>query len=637
MNQIKKIHICNFKAFPHEEIIELNGKNLLLFGENGSGKSSIYWALYTFLQSSEKKDADVNAYFETYDPNDEKTFLSLLNIHSEEEACIKLVFEDNTELELTKGNGNNTRVDYIKKANLASDFITYKLLYNFYGSTHKNDLNVWEVFKHDIFPYFLYDGKTFFEHYTDIYQNMPTTRRGSNEYKAHKRKIEKFNAALERELGDITFQANNFLQKYFDIQHLKIKLTYKQKLEWDTKSNWEFIDPHIKFHIEIKNGDVFVEQHRPQSFLNEAILAQLSLAIRLGALFTHLAESETKILVLDDLLISLDMDNREKVLDVLLKKAKVGEEPNPFENFQILFFTHDRGLNYFVGEKIKQHGRGNEWLTQELYAGLHENTNDGVTLSYAKPILIDGDLSDLEKAKRYLYKTKDYEGAALCIRKYIELILIKKLPKELAFDKNNIPKQLHSLWTEFSKYCNIIQQPIPSDITTSYNQSRLMILNPQAHYNFLNLPIYKEELKKAIMIAERLDSLALNIPTILLTYGMVLLFKYPGKDFSITLEIEQDCTMTIGDPTSVIYPKTKILTWGSATTEYLSPRTGNVYGQGTIIKKLDFRKNLKEMVEVIKAICDPWGFNSALFIENTSIKNCLWNLKDIFDKANISL
>ncbi len=48
MERIKSIKINNFKFFTEQPYIEINGKNILLYGENGSGKSSVYWALYTF-------------------------------------------------------------------------------------------------------------------------------------------------------------------------------------------------------------------------------------------------------------------------------------------------------------------------------------------------------------------------------------------------------------------------------------------------------------------------------------------------------------------------------------------------------------------------------------------------------------
>lgn len=52
MSRIKDIHIHNFKFFNEAEPINLKSKHLLLYGENGSGKSSIYWSLYTLFETA---------------------------------------------------------------------------------------------------------------------------------------------------------------------------------------------------------------------------------------------------------------------------------------------------------------------------------------------------------------------------------------------------------------------------------------------------------------------------------------------------------------------------------------------------------------------------------------------------------
>ena len=63
--KIKKIVIENFKYFHEKFLLDVNSRNLLIYGENGSGKSSIYWALYTLFQSRLKlTDADVEKYFD---------------------------------------------------------------------------------------------------------------------------------------------------------------------------------------------------------------------------------------------------------------------------------------------------------------------------------------------------------------------------------------------------------------------------------------------------------------------------------------------------------------------------------------------------------------------------------------------
>ena len=40
--KIKTIEIENYKAFWGKDRIKVNGKNLFIYGENGSGTSSLY-------------------------------------------------------------------------------------------------------------------------------------------------------------------------------------------------------------------------------------------------------------------------------------------------------------------------------------------------------------------------------------------------------------------------------------------------------------------------------------------------------------------------------------------------------------------------------------------------------------------
>ena len=76
--KITKIEIQNFKAFKQTQLFEIKSKNVLVFGNNGSGKSSFYFALHAFVQSSIKTDVQCAKYF-LYDGDE-----SLLNIHAEE-------------------------------------------------------------------------------------------------------------------------------------------------------------------------------------------------------------------------------------------------------------------------------------------------------------------------------------------------------------------------------------------------------------------------------------------------------------------------------------------------------------------------------------------------------------------------
>jgi len=638
MNNIKEIDIQNFKAFPTNEELVLNNKNLLLFGENGSGKSSIYWALYTFLQSSEKDDKGVDKYFELYDPSREETFQSLLNVYSNQKSLIKLTFEDNTTIELSKGNGTNTRIKQIIEANLASDFITYKLLYNFYGSTHKNNLDIWNVFKRDVFPFFSYDGRNLDSHISDFYINEakdPTTgyyyRRDTFLYTRYQNKIANFNTEVESLLGKISNQANSFLKDYLDISNIEVLLSYSQKFAWDTGKSRNFTKPKIKFHIKMLVDGAFKELHRPQSFLNEAKLSQLSFAIRMGALFTRLAQSNTKVLVLDDLLISLDMDNRNKIMDILLQPTTLSGISNRFKDFQILFFTHDRGLHYFVKEKIKQHNQFDNWIFKEIYAGEYEDKTIGK--KYPKPTLIDDDSSDLERAKKYLKTNKDYTASALYIRKALERIISDRLPKELVYTLRGEQRGLNMLWTEFLKIYTI-----PKDRQELLNQSRLMILNPQAHYNFLSLPVYYEELNKAIKLVEYIDNtITLVNPIILLSKGMQLEFKHPTENYTFRFELLGDFYLgKLSDSTTLTYPKCKVLHFQYKGTNFWNFKTN---APCSLQEKTELQNREDKMNKVIENLTKIplLKINKKMIEENISINNGLWSFKEVLDKAGVKI
>lgn len=85
MATITQIEIDGFKAFPANFTLNLGtGKNLLLYGENGSGKSSLYYALHALLQSVFKDDKGAK-YFTpgsivngNFTPENE----NLINIHN---------------------------------------------------------------------------------------------------------------------------------------------------------------------------------------------------------------------------------------------------------------------------------------------------------------------------------------------------------------------------------------------------------------------------------------------------------------------------------------------------------------------------------------------------------------------------
>ncbi|MDH6304214.1 ABC-type antimicrobial peptide transport system ATPase subunit [Parabacteroides sp. PF5-5] len=532
MKKIDKIRIQNFKAFPEFQEFDLKGKNLLIYGNNGSGKSSLYWALYTLLQSCEKTVARVNDYFVVYDETNDRTFESLRNIFSQEpDSFIEIELQGEPPIRIAHGNIGATQTANVKEANKASDFINYKLLHNFYNSTHKSQLNIWSVFKHDIFPYFSENNKTYLEWLDDIESNVQYDGR-TRGYSTFLSKISSFNTKVEELIGKITMQANKVLREKFDIHDILIKLEYIEKLTWSGRFNI----PSIKMYINVKKNGGFIPNHRPQSFLNEAALTRIAISIRLGALLTRLSQSDWKILVLDDMLISLDMSNRMIISKIIL-------EDNDLSDFQKIILTHDKGFFDILKSKTDS----SEWEYLEFY-------KDEKMIG-SKPEVVTNK-SYLKKAEDF-FEQREFDACANYLRKEAETILKRYLNKDLTGIESEFEslsqlinqartqvehkqfyrfqKIAHKQGLDIDKLVNDFENDATIDVNTKgrlralknellkfaveenkrNNNAKLIlnelesikkrILNPGSHGN--SMPLYEQELKDAIQTVEQLHVL----------------------------------------------------------------------------------------------------------------------------------
>lgn len=533
MTRINKISIQNFKAFPELQSFELGGKNLLVYGNNGSGKSSLYWGLYTFLQCSEKDIDGINKYFVPFNDADEDTYQSLRNLYrpDADDSFVEIELEGKPSIKLAYNNFVGLQSAYIKEANKASDFINYKLLHNFYNATHKKELNLWEVFKRDIFPYFSYSGKTYVEWLEDIETNQQYDGRTKG-YTQFLAKLRAFNREVEGLVNSIMLQSNKVLLEKFKIDDLKIEIVYSEQLTWSGKFN----DPKIKLCIEVKKDGTFVKHHRPQSFLNEASLTRIAISIRLGALLTRLAASEWKILVLDDMLISLDMSNRLLVSEIILND-------DDLKGFQKIILTHDKSFFDILKHKTDRV----EWNYMEFQKNEKDNSS--------KPN-IRLNKTYLEKAKDF-FDDKEFDACANYLRKESEIILRKYLNKDLTgiesefeslanlinqaktqveheqlyrFQRivhkkglpieklkedfeadltldNNVKGRLRGLQKELINFAIVENhRNIKAEkIIWELDSIKKRILNPGSHGN--SMPYYEQELKDAIIVVEQLYEL----------------------------------------------------------------------------------------------------------------------------------
>ena len=122
--KLNKIALQNFRAFhSFEDKLKFDNKNVLIYGENGSGKSSIFWALHAFINyyNNETKSKS------HFTKDDEKSLLNIFN--STEDGFIKITFDD--EIEYTYNQSGLTTGIQTQLTNLSrvKSFLTYKDLF----------------------------------------------------------------------------------------------------------------------------------------------------------------------------------------------------------------------------------------------------------------------------------------------------------------------------------------------------------------------------------------------------------------------------------------------------------------------------------------------------------------------------
>ena len=410
MSDIDKIRIHNFKAFytglEPEEII-LDGRNLLLYGENGSGKSSIYWALYTLFQSETKTPDEINKYFSpTHDEqlinfsylNQRPDFTTDANgkitnpVDIGKNSEVEVILKDRVSLRIDKDGSEESQPNKLQNLHRHSDFMTHRLLVNFYNFRNSKEINLWEVFVRDFFP-FLISAKgtgteTLWQKLKFIEENFPfnldytlgTFKRSKSKIwqRNFHETINKFNEDITYWIGRINLISNIVYKDELKIDdNIEIFLKYETQLKYKhyidneyVKDGQKFVQgtgfaglnqPSITLNIRRKNIDgSFSIIHRPQAYLNEAKITQIALSIRFSLLHDTIKPIyDGQFLALDDLLISLDMSNREHVLDAILSIYA--------KKYKIYLFTHEKSFFNMVKARIEAEYDDEKWLFKEIY------------------------------------------------------------------------------------------------------------------------------------------------------------------------------------------------------------------------------------------------------------------------------
>ncbi len=366
MTKIKRIEIKNFRAFPNQ--IEpfafvLNGRNLLLFGENGSGKSSLFFALKEFFNIGRRhhqlamelsfQNIWGNGFFKS--ARGPLPFEKFVNVFTDDpqnpSGQIGLVLQDGRRLDWNridqairphKLNGilpadSALIVDCSRRAGFLS-YLTLLEMRMGKGTKAERlfELVVGSILETVTVPVAgteksIHEMWTDLQHQAILLSATPTAQ----EVNDLNRETVQFHSLLDTKIRSLKGLTNE-LMAHFNAHGMEVLFSMPPMnyVHHRNRASRQFTPAEL--HLTIKFRGQTVEPW--EEFLNEARLSALAVSLFMAGVLERnpippAGFSPLKLLILDDVLFGLDMSNRIPVLNIL--KAR-------FSDFQILLLTHDR-------------------------------------------------------------------------------------------------------------------------------------------------------------------------------------------------------------------------------------------------------------------------------------------------------
>ncbi len=274
---------------------------------------------------------------------------------------------------------------------------------------------------------------------------------GSYAYAGFHQKTDRFAKILTGIVDSISTEAQAFYDKHFSKDDpkkitLRLGLTKPPQSTGERQQDFQFTKPEIEFGIQDDGKTVT----RPQSFLNEAKMTQLALSVRFAASLVNLHESDLKLLVLDDLLVSLDMSNRMEVVEILLSET--------FANYQKIILTHDFG--FFQEFRRKVGASHPDWC----FLRLEGTASANIQTKSVK--------TDIQKAEDYIYG-HNLDEAGLSLRKACEDVAARFLNRDKEVDPT---KEFTGLRENLRAARNRVLSELPAEL-----YEKVLRATPDAH------------------------------------------------------------------------------------------------------------------------------------------------------------
>jgi len=358
-NRLASLKLDNFRAFSKPEIIHLDGKNLLVYGENGSGKSSIFAALRALFRHPSPPSL----------LNSKHVFENRFTQPKGAPWSVEVVFTSgqtvtwaNTGLQGDKP----LRDDIALKAAM----LDYRSLMETNYLHGEDRVNLFDVVVNNLLAGYGITGPGVSPFPTG------TTQISIGDYWATLQRRRELIGRTQTKIPAPILQACQAFNAGLNVTLNAVNQLLPSLLA-DLKQQDLHVNPLVFSGLQPR-AEFFVEKRRfegqeiwldvtyrtesllhPHLFLNEARLSALGLAIYLAGRLVLVQQATShapKLLVLDDVLIGLDHSNRLPVLDVLHKH---------FADWQVVLLTHDRSWFDLARQRLPEP----TWSCCEIYEG----------------------------------------------------------------------------------------------------------------------------------------------------------------------------------------------------------------------------------------------------------------------------
>ena len=360
--RIKTLTLTDFRAFPGPapQAIEFGGKNLLVYGENGAGKSSIFHALRAvFSDAPQRKRGSLAEYKNKFSATGvgcarvDIAFNGLAELASWTLGLSTPGVHPMPDASPIKADAAFERHPFhvmrepdrtaFRRATARAACLDYRALLDTNYRHGNEEINLFSVAVNHLLRDYDYTPPggqpTTVGSLWDKVDGADKTKAVGADPTSHRpsfvKDCENLNEAVASALITLQPLVNALLSDlgHSDLQVVNLAYGYVGPKAARFKRERGLMGGTLVPNVRYRGHD----PARPQDFLNEARLSALALSIYFAGRLTctpAVASDVLKLLVLDDVLIGLDHANRLPVLDLLRKH---------FATWQIVLLTHDRG------------------------------------------------------------------------------------------------------------------------------------------------------------------------------------------------------------------------------------------------------------------------------------------------------